>query len=308
MRQRTACIISAVIVVLGAFRVALPAWSATLSGAAQRMTVYGGAVTITPGRHCSVDIGTSCTTDSFCPLNQRCVGTLEFGAAGVDITSDMDIVLRPGTAPSSGAVVHSTAFSGSGSTSNIQNLTVSGNVSIMNAGKAICLQGVCKTAWNRNLESWIERSVSMGSWTLKFLEPSDLTRGVSIGAPGAAFTAGTAVNADGLFAANRGGGYAASLGGNIVKIQDLLVLGRITMNPSVQPFSDQNDGLGSGLNASKLDGVAVTLRNGYACDATMCVCFKGTPTHHANIGMNQADCIPLYAGINVAQATLPSPY
>jgi len=331
MRRRTAIIISAAVAALGVWRVALPVLSAPLStGATQRLTVYGGAITITPGRHCSIDVGTSCTADSSCPVNEWCVGTLELGASGVDITSDTDIVIRPGTVPGRhcsidvgtsctidtdcptgqtctvSTATHPTRFSGRNVVNNIQDLTVSGNVSLMTDGKAMCLQGTCRTAWNRNLENWVERNVNMETWTLKFIEPTDLTRGVSIGTAAASFTAGTAVTAEGLFAANHNtAGKAATFTGNIWNIQDLTVWNTMTAN-SVAIYSEQNDGNSSKLDATKLDGVIATLRHGYACDATVCVCFNGTPTHHGNIDIAQTRCIPLYAGVNVRDGIPPT--
>lgn len=298
MTQRLAIFVALCLVVIGILRYSPDAAAVLTTGATQRLTVYSGAMTISPQRHCSVDIGTLCSTDASCPVNQRCVGTMEIGAAGVDITADQDIKLLPSVQPGQ-PPAQSTYFSGTPGT-NVQNLTVSGDVDIMTAGKAVCMQGVCKTSWNRNLENWTERSTG----TYSFLQPTVITRGVSIGAltgnSADMYSAGTAVSAQGLTAANHAG-MAAYFHGSVQSVGTLTVWGSMTGSGPGTVWNAGNDGQGSGLNAHMLDGVPATMRHGFACDATVCVCFKGTPTHHSSIDMTATRCIPLFAG-----PTIPS--
>ena len=320
MRQRTAIILSCVIVVLGAFRVAVPAFSATLSGAPQRLTVYGGALTVMQ-RHCSVATTTSCTTSANCPSGQTCVGTLELGATSTDLASDTAIVFRPGTVPGlhcsistaipcttdascpseetcTAAVSDPSKFTGRNASSTVQDLTISNNLHLTTVGKAVCLQGSCKTAWNSGFESWAEQWIPMGTWTQKVLVPVDLALGVSVGSATRRTTSGTAVSTEGLLAMNIAEGTAATFNGNVRNIMDLTV--RNDIRGSGSPvWTGRNDGQGSGLDAMKLDGVAVTLRNGNDCGATACVCFTGTPARHANIDLTATRCIPLSARINL---------
>jgi len=285
MNTKRATIVGIVIVIVGITRFALPARSTVLSpGATQRLSVYGGVVTITPGETIPPDN----TTER----------TLELGSTGTDIASNDDIVLQPGNTSTTG-----TRFIGKGGV--LQALAISGSLSLETNGKEVCIKDVCRSSWSRVAEHWKPLTLSYGAWQHTILQPIDINEGVRIGTSSQRFMNGTALTADGLFATNRSGGNAATLSGNIENISQLTVYDKVTVSYR-EPWSQKNQGTGSGLDADKIDGADVTLRIGYICDATACVCFNGSPTNHLNISLKTSDTYP-YRCIRLF-ATSASPY
>ncbi|MFH0828927.1 MAG: hypothetical protein V1907_01990 [Candidatus Kerfeldbacteria bacterium] len=284
MRTRRATIVGIVIVIVGIARFAFPAHSTLLSpGATQRLSVYGGIVTITPG-------------DTMPDGTER---ALALGSLGTDITSNDDIILQPGGTDTTG-----TRFIGT-EDGLLQNLAISGNLSFETVGKEACIKGVCRSSWSRVPEHWQSVTLSYSGGQRTVLQPININEGARIGTSTQRFTNGTALTADGLFATNRSGGNAATIGGTIENIQALTVYDKVTISYR-EPWSQKNQGAGTGLDADTIDGAGVTLSPGYICDATACVCFYGRPTNHQNSLLETSDTLP-YRCIRLF-ATSASPY
>lgn len=284
MTKRTAMLVSSLLVI-GTLRFAMPASSSVLSSANQRLSVYGGVVTVTSP--------TDLLPDGVTPR------TLELGAFGTDIVANDDIILRPGATTNT-----LTKFIGRGTS--VQDLSISGNLSLANDGKTVCIGSYCRSSWSRIPEHWTPKTINYGAWTHEFLQPVEINDGVRIGSSVSPFANGTAVNADGLYVTNHAGGYAAYLTGNVADIGILTVYGTIFVNGK-KPFAQNYQGVGTGLDADSLDGLDATVHYGYTCDATACACLYGTPTNHAAINVKTASdrpyCIRLFA-----KESLAAPY
>lgn len=245
------------VVIVGVVRFGPEARSSTVTpNVTQKLTVYGGVVTVTPGGS-----GNS---------------TLELGANGTDLISSGNLVIRPQNSP---LQANTTRFVGGGS--NVQSLSVSGDLKLTTTGRQICLQGNCRSSWAGG-NFWSERLA--GTTFIEYwLEPTALSRGVRIGDPTAPFTGGTPLTVASLNANNAGGGAAARFIGNVQNIANLYYYESLKVN-GAEAWNEDNDGRGSGLDADNLDGVTVAFAKGntLACHATFCLCFLGVPVHHRN--------------------------
>ncbi len=281
MAKRTSIFVTLLLCIV-MIRFSQTARSSVLSTADQRLTVYNGVLTVTSP--------TDLLPDGTTPR------AIEFGVFGTNIVSNDDIVFRPGVTSST-----QTRFIGRGNS--IQDLSISGNLSMATNGKTVCIGLYCRSSWTHVPEHWESRTIDYGGWTHTFLEPETISDGMRIGSTVSPFTNGTAVNADGLFVTNHSGGYAAYITGNVSNIGQLSVYGTILIN-SRKPFAQNFQGAGSGLDADKLDGLNATMQYGYTCDATTCFCLYGTPTHHSTIdvksGSNKPICIRMFASDSLA--------
>lgn len=233
-----------------------------------KAAVYGGVVSIIP--------------------SATAAGILELGNAGTDIAVTTDLYLRPG---GSGQVVTQ-----ANSVKIYRNfITSAANVYV--PGK-VCLYGsgseVCKDVWDAGggpggTSFWrtVSESLPPPFTSGTYLEPIQTYEqyGVRLG------NTGTEINRNDIITLNQGlhavnkhaTGYAMDIVGNIESTSWTVVNGALTFNgkeawyPSVLPY--RNEGLNSGLDADKLDGVDVKLEPATAPGCTgvanrvACVCF-----------------------------------
>lgn len=284
MIKRTA-ILAAVLISISMVRFVQIARSSVLSTADQRLTVYRGVVTVTSP--------TDLLPDGVTPR------TIEFGAYGTDIVANDDIVLRPG-------VTNSTLTRFIGRANSVQDLSISGNLSLATNGKTVCIGPYCRSSWSRVPEHWESKTINYGAWSHTFLEPETISDGIRIGTSVTPYTNGTAINADGIYVTNHSGGYAAYITGNVGDIGLLTVYGTILIN-SRRPFAQNYQGAGTGLDADNLDGLDATVHYGYTCDATACFCLYGTPTNHSTIDVKSASNRPICVRM-FASDSLDAPY
>ncbi|MBI4092862.1 MAG: hypothetical protein HY420_02975 [Candidatus Kerfeldbacteria bacterium] len=281
VHARTGLAVAAVLSMIGFLRLALPAWSATITpGANQKVTVYQGVAIVAPG-----DPGAS---------------IMEIGNAGRDIASTGSIFLRPNSTGSGTRFYQCTA----GSCFGLQNLDLTGDLTI---GKDLCFfGGDCRSSWPPGTTEWKLINV-FGP----VLQPKVLTNAVHVGSPGSPVQGGPALNvaAPGGVATyvNRGSGYAGLFDGNVSTTADVKVYGTITSNG--RPVWDaSNDGQGSGLDAGKIDGMVVRYETPDRCtdgrdqqEHLYCLCFSGrqadgiTPLPGADsLGRDFYRCAPLF--------------
>lgn len=237
-----------VVMALVAVRFALPAASAPVTPTAnQRLMVYGGVATVSPGG----------------PGDNQ----FELGNNGRDLVSSGNIVIRPDRTISTPST---TRFIGNAD--GTRSLSVSGDVRLLTDGRRVCLQGDCRTSWAGGGSYWSDRSEGSSWW----LEPTDLTQGLRLGT--ASPLTSTALEATGLFVSNRGGGNAATLTGNVFDVNRLDVYGTLIINGK-PAWTQINDGAGSGLDSAWLDGLTARFEHGNRCWGALCLCFQGVPKH-----------------------------
>jgi len=230
-------------------------------------------------------------------ISTSSTSALEIGAAGKDIatSSGSAIILRPdAVAASNGALL-----SASGG---VTRLKIPGQVCLYPSG--ISQPPSCYNQWPAGGSTLWTRVVDADGFGQ--LQTITTGLGVRIGSSSSRVTGGTALTAeqsllgfdiDALNVANASSsGPAVELTGDAVVSSQATIGGRLRVNsqevyhPADAGFGvpvPKNDGVGSGLDADRLDGYDVTLRNGSSCGALGCLCFTfGSTTSCAPLRNN----------------------
>lgn len=249
----------------------------------ERSIVHAGPVTGGSGAWPYVKLG---IYQGVAALSVNGTSVIELGANGKDIATDTNsaIAIRPNAVTSANAAVLTSANGGA-------RLKVPGSVCLYPSG--VGSPAVCNNAWPAGSVSlWTTTTDADGYTMLRPLPVGTVQQGVVIGSTTTRVTSGTALSVQqdvsgylykGLRTTNLNtSSLAAQFTGDVQIAGNFWVGGTWTMNgaevyhsASLYNFTDKisaHEGLGSGLDADKLDGYDVTLLPGNKCNGMACFC------------------------------------